>query len=72
MDLDANAIIASVLIGSVGLGVFIYGKRQSRLPHLIVGGLLLVYPYFVPNLWLMLGIAVVLLLGLFVVARLGL
>jgi hypothetical protein len=51
-----NSLLASVLIGSVGMGLFVYGKRQRRGPHLVVGVLLMVYPYLVPNVALMFGI----------------
>jgi hypothetical protein len=71
VDVDANAILASILVGTVGLGVFIYGKRQSRLPHMIAGIGLMAYPYFVSNVLLMAGIAMALLAALWLVVRLG-
>lgn len=71
VDLDANAILASIMIGTVGLGVFIYGKRQSRLPQMIAGVVLMAYPYFVSNVLLMAGIAMGLLVALWLVVRLG-
>ncbi len=71
VDLDANAILASIMIGTVGLGVFIYGKRQSRLPQMIAGVVLMAYPYFVSNVLLMAGIAMGLLAALWLVVRLG-
>jgi hypothetical protein len=71
MNLDANSLIASMLIGSVGLGLLIYGKKQVRFPQMGVGVLLLVYPYFVSNVWLMLGIAVVAVGALWGAVRLG-
>jgi hypothetical protein len=71
MNLDANSLLASMLIGSVGLGLLIYGKKQMRVPQMIVGIALLVYPYFVSNVWLMLGIAVAAVGGLWGVLRLG-
>ena len=71
MDLDANALLASLLVGSIGLVAFIYGKRQSRLPQLVVGLVLMVYPYFVSNVLLMLGIAVGLLAAMYVAIRQG-
>ena len=69
MDFDANSLIASLVIGGIGTVSFIYGKRQSRLPQMVVGILLIVYPYFVPNVFLMIGIAVVLLAALWASIR---
>ena len=68
----ANSLLASVFIGSVGMGLFVYGKRQQRVPHLAVGILLMVYPYFVPGLALMLVIAAALLGLLGLASYLGL
>jgi hypothetical protein len=53
---NSNALLASVLLGSVGLGFFMYGKKQRRGPHLAVGVLFMVYPYFVSSVPIMLGI----------------
>jgi hypothetical protein len=55
--LSGNAILASVLIGSVGFGLFVYGKKQRRPPHLVAGLLLMVYPYFVSSVALTFVIA---------------
>ena len=48
------------------MGLFIYGKRQRRAPHLAIGVVLMVYTYFVPNVALMcvIGAALLGLLGL--------
>jgi hypothetical protein len=69
---NSNALLASTLIGSVGLGLFVYGKRQRRGPHLAAGILLMVYPYFVPSIALMFVIAAVLGGLLYLVTYLGL
>jgi hypothetical protein len=71
LDLDPNTILLSILVGSIGLVCFMYGKRQERFPQMIVGVILMVYPYFVSNLILSAAIAVVLLAGLWLAVRLG-
>ena len=58
MDLSAGSLFLSLAIGTVGVGLFIYGKKQKRFPQLVGGILLSAYPYFVSNLWLMGAIAV--------------
>lgn len=70
--MTSNALLASVLIGSVGLGLFVYGKRQRRGPHLGAGILLMVYPYFVPSVGLMILIALGLCGLLYLATYLGL
>jgi len=72
MDFDANNILASLLVGLVGSGCFMYGRRQGRVPAMAVGATLVIYPYFVSNVALMVGIAVALLAGLWGAGRLGL
>ena len=42
-------LLWGVLFGSVGLGFFLYGKKQERLVPLVCGLALMVYPYFMPN-----------------------
>ena len=59
-------ILASVIFGSIGFGAFIYGKKQSDLKALVVGVILMVYPYFVSNPIALFGVGVVLTVLLFV------
>jgi len=69
MNFDADTLIASMIIGGIGTVSFIYGKRQSRLPQMVVGILLIAYPYFISDVFLMIGIAVVLLAALWASIR---
>jgi hypothetical protein len=64
VNLDGNQLLASLLVSSIGLGLFMYGKKQSRLPQMVVGVMLMVFPYFVSSAWLVLLIGAAL-LGLF-------
>jgi len=52
-----------VLFGSVGLGFFLYGKKQKMIAPLVCGLALMAYPYFMPNAIMLV------LLGLLLVAR---
>jgi hypothetical protein len=45
-----------LLFGCCGLGFFVYGKNQRAVIPLVCGLALMVFPYFVSNTWLMLGI----------------
>jgi hypothetical protein len=48
-----TSLAIGVLTGAIGVGYFIYGKRQARFAPLIAGMLLCVYPYFVDSVpWL--------------------
>ena len=72
MNIDGNSLLASLLIGSVGFVLFAYGKKQSRLPQMLAGVTLMVFPYFVTSPPLMLGIALGLLALLTLAVKLGL
>lgn len=61
--------MVSLAIGAVGTGLFIYGKKQAQWPQMACGVILCVYPYFVDNVWIMLGIAVALIAALWVLLR---
>ena len=68
LNLDGNSLLVSLVIGCIGFVCFVYGKKQQRLPQMVAGVALSVYPYFVPNLILMAAIAVVILVLLWVAA----
>lgn len=72
MDIDVNSLLASIVPSSIGFVAFMYGKRQGRAPHIVVGLVLMVFPYFVSNIPLMFGIAALLSLGLWLGVRAGL
>ncbi len=71
MELDANSILASLFIGLVGMACFTYGRRQGRAAPMVAGAVLIVYPYFVPNLALMMAVAIAVLAALWGAVRLG-
>jgi hypothetical protein len=46
-------LLIAVLFGAVGLGYFVYGKKQNAIVPLVCGVVLMVFPYFVTNAILM-------------------
>lgn len=58
--MSESSLLWGVLFGAVGLGYFVYGKKQRAVVPLICGVALMVLPYFVSNAWLLgaLGIAI--------------
>ncbi len=59
MDNSAS-LLWGVLFGSIGLGYFVYGKKQRRGIPLLSGVALMAFPYFVSNSFLIVLIGVVL------------
>lgn len=53
-------LLWGLLFGSIGLGYFIYGKKQRAPVPLVCGLALMVFPYFVSNVPLLVGIGAVL------------
>ena len=53
-------LLWGLLFGSIGLGYFIYGKKQRAVVPLICGLALMLFPYFVSNMMLLVGIGVIL------------
>lgn len=64
-------IFVAIFLGLIGMALVLYGRKQGRWPHIVVGLVLLVYPYFVGNVVVQVVIAVVLLAGLSLVSHLG-
>ena len=59
MDLDPTYLTLSLLFGAVGLGLFMYGKKCQRIPHLMAGVALMTCPYFITNVIAMMSICIV-------------
>ncbi len=51
--MNSATLLWGLLFSSIGMGFFIYGKKQTRAVPLVCGIVLMVYPYFVPStIWL--------------------
>ena len=53
-------ILWGLLFGSIGLGFFIYGKKQKAPVPLVCGLSLMIFPYFVSNSLVLVVIGVLL------------
>lgn len=60
MDLSVSSLLVDVIFGSLGLGYFVYGKKAQLLMPLVIGLALMVYPYFIVDLWANIAIGVAL------------
>ena len=72
MNLDPAWLMLSLITGAIGLGLFVYGKRESSWPHAVIGLLFMVYPYFTPNISSLLLVGVILTGLLWYLVRTGL
>jgi hypothetical protein len=53
-------LIWGVLFSGLGLGFFLYGKKQKAVVPLISGLVLMVYPYFIADVYILVLIGVIL------------
>jgi hypothetical protein len=60
--LNASLLFLGLLISSIGLGYFVYGKKQRSPVPLFCGIGLMVFPYFISNVPLLLLIGILLML----------
>jgi hypothetical protein len=54
------SLLWGLLFGSIGIGFFMYGRRQRRVVPLLCGLALIGFPYFVSNTSLLVAIGVLL------------
>lgn len=64
-------LFVSMVFGAIGLGLFVYGKKQVRAPQLAVGLALMAYPYFITAVRPLIIVGALLLGGLWLALRLG-
>lgn len=57
---DTSSLLLGLMFSSIGLGFFVYGRKQRVAMPLICGIALMVYPYFVSNNALLVAIGVAL------------
>ena len=59
--ISTSTLIMGVIFGAIGLGFFIYGKKQKAIIPLFCGIVLMILPYFIPNMYILIlsGIIIV-------------
>jgi hypothetical protein len=58
--MSTSSLLWGVLFGAIGLGFFVYGKRQRVVVPLACGLALMLFPYFISNTILLVAVGVVL------------
>lgn len=57
MDFSTSSLFASLFVGCLGTGIFLYGKATSKLMPVMVGLAMGIYPFFITAVGPMLVIA---------------
>lgn len=47
--MNTSQLLLGVLFSSIGLGYFIYGKKQKTMVPFLCGLILMIFPYFIEN-----------------------
>lgn len=68
---NSGFLFSSLLWGSVGVGYFIYGKRQGSWMPMIGGVLIIAASYFASSAWVMGLICVALIVAIHVLLKRG-
>lgn len=58
--MSTSTLLFGLLFSSIGLGFFLYGRKQRAIVPLFCGLTLVIYPYFVSSNALLVAIGVVL------------
>ena len=53
---DTSQLMLGLLFGGIGIGFFLYGKKQKAIMPLITGIGLTVFPYFVANVYALIAV----------------
>jgi hypothetical protein len=61
---SAPSFFGSLIFSSLGLAALVYGKSISSSKKMLLGGVLMGYPYFIQQTWLLWVIGVALTAGL--------
>ncbi len=51
--ISTSTLIMGVIFGAIGLGFFVYGKKQKVIIPLFCGIALMILPYFIPNIYIL-------------------
>jgi hypothetical protein len=71
VNLDANVLLAGLVMSGVGYVLWRYGRKMSRPPHMVFGLILMVYSYFIGSALWVFVVGAALLAALWGVVKLG-
>jgi len=71
-DFTPASLLTSLFVGSIGYALFHYGKKCVRMPQLVTGLALMIFPSFVSSVAWVLTISALLLGALWASVRAGL
>jgi hypothetical protein len=70
MDFSVSSLVAGFIFGVFGIYIFNFGRKQQRASLIVTGLAMMVYPYFISNVYLVWGIGAVLLVAAYKMMKL--
>jgi predicted membrane protein len=58
--MNAWPLFWGMIFGAIGVGFFVYGKKQAAFVPLLCGLALMIFPYFVSNTYVLVAVGIVL------------
>lgn len=58
--MSASSLFWGMIFGAIGVGFFVYGKKQAAFVPLLCGLALMIFPFFVSNTYVLVAVGVVL------------
>ncbi|MGE4233229.1 MAG: hypothetical protein AB7F43_07875 [Bacteriovoracia bacterium] len=65
INFDVSNLFAGFVFGVIGFYAWKHARKTSSMRHFVLAIALMLYPYFIENLWAMYGIGVLLTIFLF-------
>ncbi len=50
---STSQLVWGMLFGAIGMGFFVYGKRQKAIVPLVTGIALFIFPYFISDVYVL-------------------
>ncbi len=67
MDFSMSSLLSGLLVGFIGTGFFMYGKKESRFMPMMAGGAMFIYPWFITSSLILWIVTIAICVFLFVV-----
>lgn len=71
MNLDSATLLVGLVTSTIGFSLFLYGKKQARIPQVVAGLLLMGLPLLDSNAWLLAGTSAATLVAMQAALRAG-
>jgi hypothetical protein len=64
--MSLTTLFAGILFGAIGFSAFLYGKKQAAWKPMVLGAVLMAYPYFISDTLAQYIVGILLTIALFI------